>query len=177
MNFTLTRELLHQILDYDPTTHRLTPKPSLPKDMPIVRSNGKHQIIIDAHNYSMKKIAYLYHTGKTSSRITQKDGNKDNYAPDNLIGYKPVGRKLQVPYIDALPDKDILRGDIFRAVLRAPEKPPYTPQVKFLPIYDEYGYAIVCESAGHAIRMGNKYHRQPSRSDLIKLGMLPPTAP
>lgn len=171
---TLTQAELHQILDYDPTTHRLTPKAYIPAGLPTPRKSGKHQIVIGMHSYSMKKIAYLYHHGKLSTRVTQKDGNKDNYAPENLVGYIPAGRSMLTPYVMALQDNDPLRGVIFRAVLHSPDKPPYKPEVKYLPIYDKNGYAITGTDAAYVKRIGAMYCKHPSRSDLIKLGVLPP---
>lgn len=167
--------ILKQILDYDPITHWLTPKRPIPQGLPEVRTNGKHQIIIDSNNYSLAKIAYIYHHGVQCNKVTRVDGNKDNYAPENLTGYVPAGRKVEAPYVDAILDRDPIRGDIFRAVLRPPKKTPYVPQARCLPIYDEYGYAIVCESAAYAKRIGAKYAKHISHADLVKLGMLPPS--
>jgi hypothetical protein len=171
---TPPQSILRKILDYDPVTHRLTPKPSIPQGLPSVRTNGKHQIIIDSNNYSLAKIAYVYHHGVQCNKVTRVDGNKDNYAPSNLTGYVPEGRKLDLPYVDAVAEIDPLRGEVFRAVLRAPAKTPYKPQTKYLPIYDEYGYGIVCESKSYAIRMGTKYRKALTSTDMMKLGLLPP---
>lgn len=49
-------------------------------------------MVINSIHISCTKLAYLFHHGRVPSSITHKDGNLSNFAPDNLIPYKPVGR-------------------------------------------------------------------------------------
>lgn len=157
MSYGITQAVLHAILDYDPTTHRLTPKRPTPEGLPKPRTNGKHQVIIGANNYSMSKIAYLYHHGKAASKVRHKDADKNNYAPDNLEAYKPTGRSSNAPYLDVIKNIDPIHGVTYTAIIRPPKDPPMTPEVKFLPIHDDQGYAITSPSADYAKRTAAKY--------------------
>lgn len=171
---TLTQAELHAILDYDPTTHRLTPKATIPQGLPTPRKYGVHQIVIGMHTYSMKKVAYLYHHGKFCTRVTQLDKNKDNYAPENLVGYVPEGRSFTAPYVAALAYDDPIYGKSFIAVLHTPKNPPYQPEAQFVLIKDDRGQSISGPDADYVRRLGAKAAKHPSRADLIKLGMIHP---
>lgn len=170
-----SQSILRQILDYDPTTHSLTPKASVPIGLPKATKHGKHQLYIGTQVFSMAKIAYVYHHGKQCNKVTRVDGDKNNYAPSNLTGYVPAGRKLLATFITTITDNDQLRGKIFRAVLHAPTNPPYKPEAKYVPIYDDKGYAITGTDPDYVKRVAAKFGKAPTRADLIKLGMIDPT--
>lgn len=174
MTEPLTRSELHKILDYDPVTHRLNPKPEQPSGMRKAVKNGKHNIIIGAKCYTMSKVAYVYHYGVLVSRVTHRDGNKDNYAPDNLVAYKPDGRADLAPIPDAIRDKDLYAGEFYKPILRPPKRTAHPPQVKFVFVYDEHGNPARAYTMRYARRLAWEYIKRMTSDDRVKLGMITP---
>ncbi len=170
MIYGLTQATLHSILDYDPVTHRLTPKAAIPEGLPKPRKNGAHQLIIGDHNYSLSKLAYMYHHGKAAAKVKHKDANKSNYAPDNLEAYKPAGRAHDEPYIDVIKNTDKVHGITYTAVIKPPKNPVTTPLVSFIPIHDQFGFALTSPSADYVKRVAAKFVKTLTEQQRKQLG-------
>jgi hypothetical protein len=175
MTFVLNQENLRLIVTYDHETTRLIPRHRVPQGLPLARKHGKHQLYIDSKTYSMKKLAALYHHGAASNRITQLDGNKDNYAPDNLSPYTPTGRRDTRPIPDALKQTEPYSGGVYyQPILRCPRITPYAPINKFIMAHDQFGNALRSYSKEQAKRLALECIKHMTDEDRIRLGMISP---
>ena len=175
----ITQELLHSILDYDPVTTRLVPKPSQPKLGLTAAKFGKRHLLIGGYKVSMAKLAYLYHHGAMLSMVTHIDKNKDNYAPDNLTQYIPQGRGASRPQNPNAPIPYALHdySGGYIPAFKAPLNPKYPPTRRIVVVTAVDGTSLgTYDQAEYARRIARDNISNLTREDLIDLGVIPPTA-
>lgn len=163
---TLSQEHLRTIVRVCPNTTRLIPiDPQPQQGLTATKFNAK-QLLIGTKLYSMARLAYLYHHGKVISRVTHLDGNADNYSPDNLIPYKPRGRRpASAPIPHAIPTG-------YGAYYVALKPPQGVTSGKVLLATDAVGSAIVQHTPATACRVASKYAKTLTLEELKTLGML-----
>lgn len=175
----LTRDELHAIVNYDAATTRLVPKVPQPQLGLTATKHSPTRLQIGATLYSMSRLAYLYHHGKIISRVCHVDGNRLNYAPDNLEPYIPSGRSASLPIpvaLDAHPAIELKTklGKSYYAALRVPAKPKYTPTATVIVVTDSIGYRVTARTEQSAIRLARAHISKLSTKEKQALGMLPP---
>lgn len=84
MHDSITQEYLKTIVDYDPITTKLVPKPAQPLIGLTATKFGQRHLLIGGSKHSMANLAYLYHHGKTIARVKHLDGNNLNFAPNTF---------------------------------------------------------------------------------------------
>lgn len=174
MHPSLTKEYLHTILSYDPLTTKLVPKSPQPQLGITAAKFGQKHLLLGATKYSMAKVAYLYHHGIMPSMVTHKDGNPCNFAPDNLIPYKPSGRRKHLPIPDAIdawqnPAVSAKLGARYQPIVRPPKGCTGTPIL----LIDGMGYAITARTIDGAKRLARLYAKSLTNEEKQQLGMTP----
>lgn len=167
---------MRSIVTYDPKTTKLVPKTPQPKIGITAAKFGKHHLLIASVKVSMAKLAYLYHHGVWLSMVTHLDGNKDNYAPDNLTAYRPKGRgnakanslTQPIPHAVMLADKS---G--YLPAFKPPMKPKYPPTRNWVLATAVDGTSLgVYADPEYAKRIARDNLTNIAESDLIKLGVI-----
>lgn len=174
MHPSVTQEYLRSIVTYDPTTTKLVPVNPQPRLGITAAKFGQRHLLIGCVKVSMSKLAYLYHHGEMPAMVTHLDGNNTNFAPDNLVPYKPSGRAKNLPIPDAIDHwqnagSDRMLGACFRAVLR----PPAGCQGKTIVLTDGMGYPVTAKTRKNAMRLAATYAKNLTNEQKQTLGMLP----
>lgn len=173
MDLPITQEYLHQIVRVDPNTTRLVPITPQPQLGITATKFGQHHILIGATKVSMSKLAYLYHHGTLPKQVTHLDKNPDNYAPENLVPYKPTGRNRNQPIPDYMSarDAEVTRsiGALYYAVLKPPA---YVTNGKSIILKDGMGYAVTARTPDQAKRLAVKYIKTLTTKQKETLGMI-----
>lgn len=163
---TLTQAYLRTIVRVCPNTTRLIPIDPQPQQGLTAAKFNARQLMIGTKLYSMARLAYLYHHGKVISRVTHLDGNADNYSPDNLIPYKPRGRRpVSSPVAHAIPTS-------YGAYYVALKPPQGATSGKMILATDYMGGAIVEISVDRALRAATNYAKTLTPEERHKLGMI-----
>ena len=98
MKTTLTQAYIRQIMSYDPATGKLSVNYHAPVALPSIHKVNKYILNIDGVNYSLARLAYLYHFGQLLNIVLTLDRNRANCAPENLR--PPAYKKLPDPMMD-----------------------------------------------------------------------------
>jgi len=168
----ITQSYLHTIVRVDPNTTRLVPVDPQPQLGICAAKFGQRHLLIGAIKVSMSKLAYFYHHGTLPKQVTHLDRNPDNYAPENLVPYRPAGRALNrpIPSAISLHDAGVARflGKLYRAVLLPPASAAHGKPIL---LTDGMGYDVVAKTEASAKRLAAAYAKNLTPQQKETLGI------